>query len=423
MEAEQQQQQQAAPAPAFTYMKSPGQSNDLLNYATTQGQKIYYENTKGASTKFELESSSLLRALEDILAHAHAAGWTHEGANIIDIPSRAGTKNIITHFSQLTEDEVKAHALTYLGRPSRQEQNSEMMHTYLVNSLSESAKNKLLAQRDFYIVNQSYSGPLFFFLMMRKVCTSNEATILQLRDSLTHLDSYMATVTWNIDVFNQHVQELRDGLLSRGATVHDSELILQLFRAYGVVSDSNFTRYIETLRNNYEDQLRIVTPDELMQLALNKYQTLKLRGEWTQPTHEAKQLQALSAQVAALKDKQLKLSESKRRDKKDKKGNKKQSKKGNNKHSNTNDNDKWAWLKVAPKEGESQVKTMNDVEWYWCKHHQKWQRHKTDECRLPSEAGKKKGKSNKRLVARGAVEQESDEDSDSGSDSDSDVSI
>ena len=115
--------------------------------------------------------------------------------------------------------------------------------------------------------------------MMSKITTSNEATVLQLRDSLTHPDAYMSTINWNIELFNQHVQELREGLLSHGATIHDSELILQLFRAFSVVSDDNFTRYIEAVRNNYEDQLRIVTPDELMQLALNKYRTLKLRGE------------------------------------------------------------------------------------------------------------------------------------------------
>ena len=420
-------QQQAPPiqaAPDFVYMKSPGQSDELLNYGTTQGQKIYYENTKAAATKIELEASSLLRAMEDILAHAHAAGWLHAGANVIDIPIGHGSRNLITHFSQLTETDIRSHALSYMGRPSRQEQNAEMMYTYLTNSLSEASKNKMLAQRNYYVINGSYSGPLFFFLMMSKVCTSNEATILQLRDSLTHLDSYMTTITWNVDAFNQHVQELREGLLSRGASVHDSELILQLFRAYGVVSDANFTRYIETIRNNYEDQLRIVTLDELMQLALNKYRTLKLRGEWTQPTSEAKQLQALSAQIAALKDKQLRLrggltkEMGKSNSNKPKRTPDKSSKNGNKQPPKSKDTDKWAWLKTPPKEGEPQSKAINGTQWFWCKHHQKWQRHTTADCRLPKEAGSKKTPQKKSYVARGATASKSDEEMASISDSD-----
>ena len=102
--AEPQEQPQAAPT--FIYMKSPGQSNELLNYNSSQGQKVWYENTKGATTKIELEASSLLCSLEDTLAHAYDAGWLQQGANIISIPSDGGTRNLITHFSQLTEAEV-----------------------------------------------------------------------------------------------------------------------------------------------------------------------------------------------------------------------------------------------------------------------------------------------------------------------------
>jgi hypothetical protein len=202
-----------------------------------------------------------------------------QGGNILDIPigppvapgQEQPMHNLITHFSQITEAEMRAHAATYMQQQNRQVQNAIQMYAYLRNSLSETAKNKLLAQHDYYFISNDAHGPLFFFLMMSKVCVSNEATILHLRDALTHLDAYMTTVNWNVELFNQHASEIREGLLSRGAAVHDSELILQLFQAYSVISDANFTCYIEGVRNNYEDQLHIITTDQLMQLALNKY--------------------------------------------------------------------------------------------------------------------------------------------------------
>ena len=404
---------------AVPFLKTPGQGATIIDYTSSQGQKLWYETTKGTTTKMELEAGSLLRSLEDILAHAIDSGWTQAGGNILDIPvgpqvAQRPTRNLITHFSQITEAEVRAHAASYMSREDRMVQNAIQMQAYLRNSLSESAKNKLLAQRDFYFVGADAHGPLFFFLMMSKVCTSNEATILQLRDALTHLDAYMTTVSWNIELFNQHVSELREGLLSRGAAVHESELMLQLFRAYGIIADSNFTRYIEGVRNNYEDQLRLVTTDQLMQLALNKYRTLQLRGEWTQPSSEAKQLQALSAQIAALKDKQLKLT-NKQVQKRDKVNRKvKERQKGNKSpKENKRTGKKWAWLDIQPKDGEPTTKELDGTQWHWCKHHKKWQQHTTDQCRLGTKPDTKKGKGGKPHFARAAIVDDDESDSSS----------
>jgi hypothetical protein len=239
--------------------------------------------------------------------------------------------------------------------------------------------------------------------MMSKVCISNEATVLQLHDALTHLNAYMTTINWNVKLFNQHVSEIHEGLMSCGATIHESELMLQLFHAYGVVSDANFTCYIEGVCNNYEDQLHIVTTNQLMQLVLNKYRTLKLHGEWTQPMNEAKQLQALSAQIATLKDKHLKLSNrSNKKDKgKDKKGTNKDKKGKKSKKNKQNKDSKWAWLTVPPKDGEPTTKTVDGTEWHWCKHHKKWQHHTTEECHMGTKQEGKNKKGSKPFVARG----------------------
>jgi hypothetical protein len=85
-----------------------------------------------------------------------------------------------------------------------------------------------------------------------------------------------------------------------------------------------------------------------------------------QPTDEAKQLQALSAQIVALKDKQLKLSRNNNVQNKDKSKDKKGKKSKKNKQ---NKDSKWAWLNVPPKDGEPTTNTVDGTEWHWCKHH------------------------------------------------------
>ena len=162
----------------------------------------------------------------------------------------------------------------------------------------------------------------------------------------------------------------------------------------------------------------MVTTDQLMQLALNKYRTLQLRGEWTQPSSEAKQLQALSAQIAALKDKQLKLTsnQSKKKDKAKSKDGKKNNNKSSKKDKRTGK--KWAWLTIQPKDGEPTTKEVDGTQWHWCEHHQKWQQHSTDQCRLGNKPdNNKKGKGGKKYVARTAIADDDDDESDS-SDSD-----
>ena len=137
--------------PVVPFLKTPGQGATIIDYTSSQGQKLWYETTKGTTTKMELEAGSLLRSLEDILAHAIDSGWTQPGGNILDIPvgppvaqgQQQPTRNLITHFSQITEAEVRAHAASYMQREDRMVQNAIQMHAYLRNSLSESAKNKL----------------------------------------------------------------------------------------------------------------------------------------------------------------------------------------------------------------------------------------------------------------------------------------
>ena len=76
-----------------------------------------------------------------------------------------------------------------------------------------------------------------------------------------------------------------------------SNLIMELFKGYKVVSDHEFVKYIKTREDRYLEG-EALTDDLLMQLALNKYIIMKENGEWGALTEQEEQMTALSAELS-----------------------------------------------------------------------------------------------------------------------------
>ena len=140
---------------------------------------------------------------------------------------------------------------------------------------------------------------------------------------------------------------------------------------------------MDTLYDGYDDGTRIFTPDGLMELVLNKYNTLVEKGDWMAETAEQKQIVALQAHVATLhKALDAKKSKSPKSDKKKKK--KDNDHKTKRKRTNNDKGDKKgkypAWKLVAPEGNAPTTKQVKGKTFYWCKHHQLWTAHKESDC-------------------------------------------
>jgi hypothetical protein len=61
-------------------------------------------------------------------------------------------KLLTQHFTELTMEEVKAHAQIYQDRSSREAQNAEMLIQCLKASISKSVYNKVYLQMDKYTI-------------------------------------------------------------------------------------------------------------------------------------------------------------------------------------------------------------------------------------------------------------------------------
>jgi hypothetical protein len=67
-------------------------------------------------------------------------------------------------------------------------------------------------EEDSYRINKVAIGMLMFKLQMLKVVVNTRAMASHLRENLTSLDTYMASINSNIELFNLHVKENRQGL-------------------------------------------------------------------------------------------------------------------------------------------------------------------------------------------------------------------
>jgi SOS response regulatory protein OraA/RecX len=86
-------------------------------------------------------------------------------------------------------------------------------------------------------------------------------------------------------------------------------LVVNRFKAYRFVSDTEFSRYMCNERDDYTDGTAM-TSQTLMTMALAKYHSLQEEGVWNAMSPEQEILVALSSAVSQLKDHNLKLTKS-----------------------------------------------------------------------------------------------------------------
>jgi hypothetical protein len=132
-------------------------------------------------------------------------------------------------------------------------------------------------------------------------------------------------------------------LEARGETTTD--LLVNVFKGYETAQDSEFALFIKRKKDAY-DEGGDITVTSLMDAAENKFKTRVLLKTWSAPTKEQEQILALTAQVHQLRI-------AKAAPKKDKRAPKDPSKAKQDK------DQKWAWKKVLPKEGEPVTKVMD----------------------------------------------------------------
>jgi hypothetical protein len=133
---------------------------------------------------------------------------------------------------------------------------------------------------------------------------------------------------------------------------------------------------MERNKEDFHDGTLNFTVESLMITAENKFNDLKLDGDWEALTESEKTILALRAQISAKKNERTK-------DKDKKTG---EDFKGGSLSPAERFIGKLAWKAAAPKAGAPVSQTVGKTVYHWCPHHRFWTVHKPEECTLAKNA-------------------------------------
>ena len=129
-----------------------------------------------------------------------------------------------------------------------------------------------------------------------------------------------------------------------------------------------FHRYLQSQKDDYNDgKTDLSPPDNLMELAGNKYKSLVEEDMWQATTASDKEIIALRAQIASLKSPTNPGKKEKGPEKKKKFEKKKES-------------TSYTWKTVAPKTSDPIKKTVGEKTYHWCLKHSAWTLHTPEQC-------------------------------------------
>ena len=365
---------QGNPAPgrnsggAANFALSPGLvSNQFINYATVEGQKLFKAATKPLKVTFDCAPANLQVFLGQIQDKARIYGWIESLFNI-DVN---GPKNLLTQYGEIDITEVRQHVETYHNTQTLQAQQSIQLNQCMMNSLSSEALNRVVLQNHKYMVDNIPSGALLFKVIVGIAHIETAATVNHLRQKLSGLDALMSTVNSDIEKFNGSVHLWVKSLRARG---HEHNgLVTNLFDGYTAASDRQFVEYIRKKEDAFEEG-QDIDPDQLMQMALNKYRILVDKGQWNAPSEEQQKIFILQAELEKLKKKKKSPSTSTGQTATNNNADNKPKKQKGKK-------EKPAWMLIKPKDSEPQEKIVDSKQYYWCPNHNSWTRHHPSECR------------------------------------------
>ena len=406
----------AVAAPAVTFSLTPGQHspNVALDFAKSDDIKLYKSGSKELGLKVTGRPAQLRLLKKTIQDRATEMGWTD---SILNVPTsnapNAPTYNVITHHGQLSYQQLEDHANnTIINQQTRAAQDNVMMYLSLSSSMTEGCSKHLLPDKAKYEVRNIAIATMFFKTLVGKGEAQTVATTSNIRKLLSSLKEHIVTVSYDITVFNEHVNGLLQDLNGYGQD-DVPDLTVHLFDAYLTVPDKIFKEMIGKKHTDYLLGISLIDHEEIMTFATTAFNVRKgdLSVPWLEKSEEQQQIEALTAELDTMKKIQTSKPRTKKTTTKTTGGKKKESEQKSDKP-----NDKWAWKEVPPKEGEeSKVKRVNGKDYNWCPYHKAWTIHTADECKLKG----KKSKADEEVEANEAnVDDDDDKDSNTGDDDD-----
>ena len=188
--------------PAYIpFDQTPGQANSAfpIDYTSTTGIKLFNSAILKLPEIFNRESKSINLFNYNLADRAKYLGQMETGANFIMISDSTGTpRKLKTEYGRLTVEDIETNIQHFIGKQTRQAQNSVQFFQCLTKSTTDSAHLKILVESDKYMDVEIPVGEILFKLMIQKAVIDTKATDTYLRENLTNLYTNISTVKLDI---------------------------------------------------------------------------------------------------------------------------------------------------------------------------------------------------------------------------------
>ena len=381
----------AAPLPPV-FALGPGRSHAVLNFddpnTGNTATKLYNKAITPLEAKFDGEAHNLAVFLASVRDWARRFNWHR----LLTIPIDDGTtRNLLTHYGQVSLENTRNHATAYINTPTRDAQDNDMCYYFLSDSLTNDFRTTVLLYSDTYSLNNVPVASALLKQIIILTRVDNPASTMHIRETLIESKQKLLLLKGDITEFNRWVRKQMGRLHAREQEAVD--LQYYLWKAYKAAPDEEFVIYIKDLKSQCDDGRATFTAEELMVRAENKYEARLLDEEnaWGKPTEDQEKIVAMTAEINSLKKERKSNTTAKsakpKATNKTQPAKKSQPKKSKDQKKKTGD--KWAWKNKPPKDSDSKenneyVKTFENKKYYWCSNHNNgvgmWTLHHPNDC-------------------------------------------
>ena len=247
---------------------------------------------------FDGEADYLAVFLASICNQACHFNWYR----LITMPIDDGTtRNLLTHYGQVSIENTRSHTTMYINSPTRDAQDNDMFYYFLADSLTNEFHTTVLLYADDYTITNI---PVALSLLKQIIILTridNPASTMHVREMLIESKQKLLVLKGNITEFNNWVHKQIGRLHTREQEAVD--LLYYLWKAYKAAPDDELVVYMKALKSQCNDGLATFTAEDLMVHAENKYEAQLLDEEnaWGKPTEEQEKIVMMSAEINFLK--------------------------------------------------------------------------------------------------------------------------
>jgi hypothetical protein len=396
--------QQPPPVVAGAFSLHPATvSAAAIDYSTSTGAKLYRSATEQLQDDalYSLDDPDNNLLIENLTTRASASGW--EPIFLIN------NDHLLESYGAILRTDITDHVRTILANANRAKQSDAQLLKCLKNSVDANTKATMAASHTDWRVQPAGaaaadpledSGILYLYTLLEKSEVTSRSLCSHVKRQLGQMNTIMRSqAKSDIKKFNHIVDEHLLTLRKHQQPLSDDDLINFLFVGYIACSDKNFVTAMERVKDDWELDHSNITPQQLMKLALNKYDTRVLEKSWNKPSSEEREIVALKAQITKLSSSSKQsptgtsLDASASKDSATTTNNKRR-RNGKNKSTSftgmknkvwTGDN---KWRGEAPSPGAPTTKVVKGKTYHYCSHHKCWLGHTTAQCKAAAkEAG------------------------------------